>query len=450
MTTTPPVGSTFFGIDVSGFGDQLSSLRRQLSKRVLLLEFGNNFLLLSEASMTPNGLKMNRISGVQLPSDALERGVPTEPDKMAGLISEICKEKKIRAHRVAVVLPPEVGFQRLVDLPTDLSIDEARKYIQDSTNGVQIPFPLDQTDFDLAPVLSPVIARQQEGMRSFMLSAIPQQLVDRVIEMLKLADLELQLLELGSLSQLRLLVSDLTRLPQNQVDLVLELLPDSSNLLMVTSSGLLALERLSAIRDFPELNLDSDQLTTALEAGLPAESFVVQDDRYLPISDLDLRVLLFEFKKALARFFELCPGAEIRRVQLTGINSAHPMLVELMHASLGLPVEVCRPMLSIGLSEYSFDDLLVQAGLSRLIGLGLGLLSPEQLVMPLPDSANDVNVAFDQVVGIRLDQLIERKSNSISALILPGSITDVDQQENVRESSLIDQEDLLQEIDVIE
>lgn len=154
MTTTPPVGSTFFGMDVSGLGDQLSSLRRQLSKRVLLLDFGNNFLRLSEASITPNGLQLNHISGLQLPPEALERGVPAEPIKMAGLIGEICKEKKIRAHRVAVVLPPEVAFQRLVELPADLPIDEARQYIQDSKNSVQIPFPLDQTDFDLAPLLS--------------------------------------------------------------------------------------------------------------------------------------------------------------------------------------------------------------------------------------------------------------------------------------------------------
>ena len=459
MTTTPPVGSTFFGIDISGLGDQLSSLRRQLSKRVLLLEFGNNFLRLSEASITPNGLNLNHMSGVQLPPEALERGVPAEPVKMADLLGEICKEKKIRAHRVAVVLPPEVGFQRLVNLPAELSTDEARQYIQDSKNGVQIPFPLDQTDFDLVPVLSPVIAQQHEEMRPYMLSAIPQQLVDRVIEMLKLADLELQLLELGNLSQLRVLASDLMTLPQNQVDLVLELLPESSNLSMVTSSGLLALERLSAIRDFPEPNLDPEQVTTALDAGLSAESFVVQDDRYLPISDLDLRVLCSDFKKALARFYELCPGAEIRRLQLTGINSAHPMLVELMHSSLGLPVEAYRPMLAIGLSEYSLDDVLVQAGLGRLLGLGLGLLPREQLVVSLPDAANDVDVVSDQVVGTRLDQLIERKSNSISALMLPSllpeSIADVDQQasvqqDSVQQASLMDQEEMLPEIELIE
>ena len=149
MTNSSVVGSTFFGIDISGVGDKWSSWIRRLSKRVLLLEFGSDFLRLSESSITPNGIQLNHISRVQLPSEALERGVPADPKKMAGLLQQICAEKKIRAHRVAVVLPPEVGFQRIVDLPAELSIDEAREYVQDAKNGIQIPFPLVQTDFDL-------------------------------------------------------------------------------------------------------------------------------------------------------------------------------------------------------------------------------------------------------------------------------------------------------------
>ena len=152
MTNSSVVGSTFFGIDISALGDQVSSWSRRLSKRVLLLEFGNDFLRLSETSIAPNGIQLNHITRVQLPPEALERGVPADPKKMAGLLQQVCAEKKIRAHRVAVMLPPEVGFQRIVELPAALSIDEARKYMQDPKNGIQIPFPLAQTDFDLSPI----------------------------------------------------------------------------------------------------------------------------------------------------------------------------------------------------------------------------------------------------------------------------------------------------------
>jgi Tfp pilus assembly PilM family ATPase len=382
---------------------------------VLLLEFGSDFLRLSETSITPNGIQLNHISRIQLPPEALERGVPADPKKMAGLLQQICEEKKIRAHRVAVVLPPEVGFQRIVNLPIELSTHEAREYVQDAKNGIQIPFPLSQTDFDLSPILLPGKADQYIDQSPYLLTAIPQLLVDRLIETLQIADFELQLLELGFLSQLRAMALDLMILPSHQVDLVLELLPNSSDLLMVTCSGLLAFERLSAIRNFPDPELADDQILTALDAGLSAESFVVNDERYLPLSELDLRVLVSDFKIALQRFYELCPGCEIRCLQLAGINSAHPLLVNLLQESLGLPVQLHRPLLSIGVSGFSLDDVLVQAALGRLVGLGLGLLSREQLLScPLNSPKSD-----NKLLAIGIDQLIVDKAASGSISSLP-------------------------------
>ena len=424
MTTTPLAGSTFFGLDISGLGEQLTSMSRQLSKRVLLLEFGNDFLRLSETSITPHGIQLNHISRIELPPEALERGVPAEPTKMAELLQEICREKKIRAHRAAVVLPPEVGFQRLVDLPEELDVNAAREYVQEPKNNVQIPFPLAQTDFDLSPVLSPPMAQQKVGRRLYMLTAIPQLLLDRVVEMLKIANFELQLLELGSLSQLRALAHTLTILPSHQIDLILELLPNSSDLLMVTSSGLLASERLSSIREFPDPKLDQDQVQTAIEAGLSAESFTIKDESYLPLSDLDLRVLISDFKKALSRFYDQCPRCEIRSLQLVGINSAHPLLVKILQEQLGILVQSHRPLLCPGVSGFSLDSVLVQAGLGRLVGLGLGLLSREQLLSCPINVAKSEDNDYKESAAVAIEHLIVSKSRSSQRPLSPAVISE--------------------------
>ena len=142
MTATPLVGSTFFGLDISQLVARVLSIRRKISKRVLLLEFRSDALLLAEASLTPQGVRLSHISSFTLPPDALDRGVPAEPLKMAGLIQEFCTEKKIPAHRVAVVLSPELAFQRLLELPASLTKDQAREYVLNPANGLQIPFPL--------------------------------------------------------------------------------------------------------------------------------------------------------------------------------------------------------------------------------------------------------------------------------------------------------------------
>ena len=128
MTNSSIVGSTFFGIDLSTLAVQLSGWSRRLSRLLLLLEFGNNCLRLSETSITPNGIQLNHISRVELPAEAFERGVPADPIKMAALLQEICREKKIRAHRAAVVLPPapyllpSPQFPRLFPVPLLLQL----------------------------------------------------------------------------------------------------------------------------------------------------------------------------------------------------------------------------------------------------------------------------------------------------------------------------------------
>ena len=115
-----------------------------------------------------------------------------------------------------------------------------------------------------------------------MIAAVPQVLVDRVVETLELADLELQLLELGSHSLLRGMALELLTLAPMEVTLVLELLPKCSNLLQASCSGLSASERLSSIREFPRPQLDDDAMRLALEQGQSAEMVSIQDQNYLP------------------------------------------------------------------------------------------------------------------------------------------------------------------------
>ena len=380
MTSSPIAGSTFFGLDISQLATSLLSIRRRISKRVLLLEFASDSLLLAEASLTQAGVKLDHVSSFPLPSGALDRGVPAEPLKMASLLQAFCTEKKIPAHRAAVVLPPELAFQRLLDLPAHLTTDEAREYVLNPTNGLQIPFPLTQTDFDLFPVSRPTEEPSVSDSHLYMLTAVPEVLVDPIVEMLQAADLELQLLELGSYSQLRNYAADLITLSSQQVDLVLELLPDCSNLLLVSCSGLLGSDRLAAIRNLPELDVDPEQISAALESGLTAESLLFNGKSYLPISDLDLRVLVADLRDSLERFNLKFPSAEIRRLILTGPNSSHPSLADLLEETLGISVVLNEYSDVTGFASLSLADLLVQSGLGRLIGLALGLLPSEQLM----------------------------------------------------------------------
>ena len=410
MTSSNLIGSTFFGIDISSWADLFLTFRRRISKRVLLLEFRDNSIYLAEASLAGSDLQLQHISQLKLPEDALDRGVPADPQKMSVLLRDLCREKKIPAHRASVVLSPQVAFKRIVNLPSNLSLFEAREYILNPLNGLQLPFPISQTDFDLFPISAPCTNNSLLETRRYLLTAVPQVLVDKVIDTLKYSDFELQSLELGCLSQLRCIAAEIVTLGSQQIDCVIELLPNASTLYIVTSSGLYGSCHLPPIREFPTPELQADEMVDALNAGLSAESFVVGSENYLPITNLDLRVLFADIKTSLSDFSSMIPGAELRSFHLTGVNSAHPLLADLFKNIFGVPVNVIHPLLSQGIEGYSAESLIVQADLSRLIGLGLGLLPSSKLLsctLPLSISERSKSPSSGLLIEELLDVEIE-------------------------------------------
>ena len=414
MTATPLVGTTLFGLDISQLGAQLMSVRRRLSKRLLLLEFSASGLRYAEAVPSLDGICLSHISWVPLPAEALERGVPSDPALMASLIQQLCQEKRIPAHRAAVVLSPDVAYQRIVELPLELTAEEARLYLLDPANGTPLPFPLEQTDFDLYPLPR----KDDSSSQPYLLIAVPQALIDRVISLLDAAGFELQALELGPFCLLRFLADQLIGLRDSELHLVLELLPDCSQLSVVSSSGPLRFERMSAIRDFPDPELDDEQRKEALESGLSAEELILKDDRYLPISELDLRAVVRDLKAVISGLKARDASAVVRGLTLSGFNSAHPLIKDLLQDALGCDVTLLNPVLMPRVNGFSLDDLLVQAGLARLIGLGLGFLPREQL---LSCSLTEVSspVASSALTGLAVDAIIDAESQSITSDLAP-------------------------------
>ena len=408
MTASSLVGNTFFGLDISQLGTQLMSLRRRLSKRLLLLEFSASGLRYAEAALSLDGIRFSHVSRVLLPEDALERGVPSDPALMASLIKEICTEKGIPAHRAGVVLSPDVAYQRIVELPSGLTAEESRAYLSNPSNGVPLPFPLEQTDFDLYPLPH----QQGSNRQSYLLIAIPQALIDRVVSLLNEAGFELQALELGPFSLLRFLADELIGLRESELHLVLELLPDCSQLCVVTSSGPIQFERLSAIRDFPDPELDDLQRKEALEAGFSAEELTLKDERYLPISELDLRAVIRDVKALISERMRELDSTVVRGLSLSGINSAHPLIKDLFEEALGCDVKVISPVLMPRVSGFSADDLLIQASLARLIGLGLGFLPREQLFSCHLPEISSVSLRLATLPALAVESIVDVQEQS--------------------------------------
>ena len=106
----------------------------------------------------------------------------------------------------------------------------------------------------------------------------------------------------------------------------------------------------------------------------------LKDERYLPISELDLRAVVRDVKAVMEELTAQNDAIVLRGLSLSGINSAHPMIKDLFQEALDCPVKLLNPVLMPRVAGFSPDDLLVQASLARLMGLGLGFLPREQLL----------------------------------------------------------------------
>ena len=373
------LGDTFFGIDLKQLKVRWQLFRRRASKRVLLIDFGSTSINLAEAQIQFDTINFQHVQRVKLPEDALERGVPADPAMMASLILSYCREANIPAHRAAVVLPHASAYTTVVQLPRSVSPDMALEYVLNPVSGVQIPVQIDQMDVDLLPLELP---DKDISSRSYFLTAVPRKLVDRVLQTLQAADLELLRLQVGVFAQMQHISLLLTELSKGSMLLYLELLRDCTLVTLMSGSGPVKVVRLTGIRDFPEppeSSLNSLPLIT-----ISAEAQIIASDAYLPLSDLDLRRLNLELKQFISECVASYQGLCLERVVIAGWNSAHPMLASLLEDSLNLPVQVSHPLSSPGVGQFIPDLPMVLQGMGRLVGLGLSLIPSTAVVTKQP------------------------------------------------------------------
>ena len=424
--------STVFGLDLGSLKARWTSFQRKISQRYLLLEFRNDSLLFSEVYFHKEKINYLNLGVQSLPEGSVELGVPIEPVKMSGLLQQLCQEKGINVHRCAVVLPPEASFLSVVHLPASLSAEEAWDFVQTPDSGLQIPIPLQQTDFDLVPLQH--LWKSDEFESPYLLSGVPRSLVDSLIATLNLAGLELCDLSLAMTTQARLLCSQIVSLDLNSYILLLEFYPECTNALILSASGPVSVSRLASIREFPEPDASEVISDFALEQSYLAESIVIADDRYLPISELDLRVLVEEAKELIIDFESSNMSSLLEHVYLTGSGSSHPGLEQLLQNALGLPVSIFRVAEASGVGVISLDSTLLSQSLGRLLGLGLHLV-PDKILLQsaafnleqsVSPSADSINITPLHDKSLLLSAPSTLKLNKPSSTNAPQDVVDHD------------------------
>ena len=101
---------------------------------------------------------------------------------------------------------------------------------------------------------------------------------------------------------------------------------------------------------------------------------------YHSLSKLDLKILIREINESFNTFLNENNLNKKAKIFLSGRNSQHKNLVEILGQSLKMDVAVISPINNYLLKEFSYNpDEINHFSMSRLVGLGLTLIKNNEL-----------------------------------------------------------------------
>ena len=105
-----------------------------------------------------------------------------------------------------------------------------------------------------------------------------------------------------------------------------------------------------------------------------------KSNNYHALSKLDLKVLLREINESFNNFLNKNNLNKNGKIFLSGRNSQHKNLVEILGENLKMDVSLISPINNYNLKEFSYNpDEINQFSMARIIGLGLTLIKDDEI-----------------------------------------------------------------------
>ena len=405
------------------------NLARKISSKIVLIEIGNDFFNIAIAKCENKQLLIKKIYRQNLPKEALEKSIPKDPVAFGTMISNVLQENKLPGQRVAILLPSDTCYTRLIEIPENINQENSKEYLEDPNSGIQIPISINNSDFDINLTSLPKKKVEKKVFNKYFLSSIPKKNVNLILNTLKNANLELCSLQMSHICLANLLETEIQNLGKDNLLISVELLDEFTQFIIFDSSGPILLKRFGSIRSYPTIE------ERAL-SNKEVDNKKNQNNNYLPISKLDVKVLTREIKQSFNNFLEINDLDMNGKVILTGRNSQHKNLVEVLGESLDMNVSLISPIGNNKLKEFDYNpEIIDQFSMSRIIGLGLSLLREEYS----ENITNDTNFVIDKYVKPLLNS---NPSKSDSKKLKPDLKIEVDKNKkdvkvNAKKSSLV-------------
>ena len=166
-------------LNLDSIKNKLKNFKKKISGNYLCIEFGYNYIQIAEAYYSKGCVGYKKVLKIDLPPEALDKGIPSEPETMASLISKTLEEQNINIKRTAITLSLESIYTRLIEIPDKITEKKVIDYLLDPSSLLQIPISIEKTDFNVFKTSYQL--KEKENCLTYFFMAMPKTSINNLV-----------------------------------------------------------------------------------------------------------------------------------------------------------------------------------------------------------------------------------------------------------------------------
>ncbi|MGF1576002.1 MAG: type IV pilus biogenesis protein PilM [Cyanophyceae cyanobacterium] len=360
--------------------------KRSSSKSLLGIDINSERIAVAQLKKQGNRTILQHYVTAEMPIGAMVEGRIQDPMSLGLTLSNLLSENNISGEGgVATAVPVRDAIVRLIRLPADLPADELRRVVLEQEAELYIPFDREMADVDFQ-ALGLDIGDDNIERTEVLLVAIPKEVVDSQLEVLRAANLKPRCVELTSFSIIRTIQEQLSQYGSQDAVLLTSIGYESSEISILVNgvpqftrtvnTGTTHMQQVLA----QALNLPSGRtgdllMSLRLPVVNPNETLVMGEQGANNPGITAVSRILGDLADELQRSVDFYVSQErscpVVKVLLAGSGAGMSQIDGFLSQRIGIPVELADPLGSLSVPDNIDIPLNERPSLGVALGLGM-------------------------------------------------------------------------------
>lgn len=332
------------------------------------VDIGHSSIKVMQLNKKNGAYTMQAYGATQLNKPAIEKGIISEPEKIASKIYELITttiKGSITSNRVAFSIPNEFSYSRVITVPRMNKKELSDAIENELSQSMPMPAADLYYDYDIVSL---------DDQIEIQLVATPKYIVDSYLDVSNMLGIETAFIQTNIGAVTRTVIN--TEITNDRVSLIIDLGSSAADLTLYDGSEI----RITSTADCGGENITK---SIAKELGCNAVQAHIIKTRYgVDLSkkqkqitvavDKVFSTLLDEVKKVNKYMVDHSSGKKIEQIIILGGGANMPGISSYMTNSLKIPCRTCNPWENINFNGIKKPDLIDSMLYTTVIGLAMG------------------------------------------------------------------------------